>query len=144
MKVWHSRQLKKSKSWGRFWSYQLNSSANSAHLQQKWAKWNELAVLFSLVAPGFWFFQLPWVPNLHFSWNALLPKHLESWHDNLFLSGVCTYYQKLGFPFWRVEIWIQIYQYQQYMQPYFSFYYSFNTAVYLKLYGIHLWFHEGQ
>ena len=22
--------------------------------------------------PWFWFFQLPWVPNLHFSWNPLL------------------------------------------------------------------------
>ena len=28
----HLWQLKKSKSWGPFWSYQLNSTANSAHL----------------------------------------------------------------------------------------------------------------
>ena len=27
------------------------------------------------MAPGFWFVQLPWMPNLHFSWNLLLPKH---------------------------------------------------------------------
>ena len=27
--------------------YQLDSSANPAHLPQKWAKWAELAVLFS-------------------------------------------------------------------------------------------------
>jgi hypothetical protein len=28
----HPWQLKKSKSWGPFWSCQLNSTANSAHL----------------------------------------------------------------------------------------------------------------
>ena len=43
----HLWQSKKSKSWGPFWSYQLNSTANSAYSQQKWAKWAELAVLFS-------------------------------------------------------------------------------------------------
>ena len=40
-------QLKKSKSWGRFWSYQLSSTANSAYPPRKWAKWAELAVLIS-------------------------------------------------------------------------------------------------
>ena len=40
-------QLKKSKSWGPFWSYQLNSTANLAHLPRNRAKWVELAVLFS-------------------------------------------------------------------------------------------------
>jgi hypothetical protein len=45
----HPWQLKKSKSWGPFWSYQLNSSAaNPVHLPKTWAKWTELAVLFSL------------------------------------------------------------------------------------------------
>ena len=34
MKVWHPWQLKKSKSWGPFWSYQLNSTANQANLAQ--------------------------------------------------------------------------------------------------------------
>jgi hypothetical protein len=43
----HPWQLKKIKSWGPFWSYQLNSTANLAHLPQKWAKWAELAVQFS-------------------------------------------------------------------------------------------------
>ena len=47
MKVWHHWQLKKSKSWGPFLSYQLNNTANSAHIPRKWAKWAELAVLFS-------------------------------------------------------------------------------------------------
>ena len=37
-------RLKKSKSWEPFWSYQLDNTANSAHLPQKWA---ELAMLFS-------------------------------------------------------------------------------------------------
>ena len=32
MSNWHLWQLKKIKSWGPFWSYQLNSTANSAHL----------------------------------------------------------------------------------------------------------------
>ena len=45
-KVWHPWQLKKLKSWGPFWSYHLNSTANSAHLSQKQAKWPKLAVLF--------------------------------------------------------------------------------------------------
>ena len=31
----HLWQLKKSKSWGPFWSYKLNSTANPAHLPQK-------------------------------------------------------------------------------------------------------------
>jgi len=34
----HPWQLKKSKSREPFWSYQLNSTANSAHLPQNWAK----------------------------------------------------------------------------------------------------------
>ena len=34
----HPRQLKKWKSWEPFWSYQLNSTANPAHLPQNWAK----------------------------------------------------------------------------------------------------------
>ena len=39
--------IEKIKFWGPFWSYQLNSTANSAYSPQKWAKWAELAVLFS-------------------------------------------------------------------------------------------------
>ena len=42
----HPGQLKKLKSWGPFWSYQLNSTANLAHLPQNWAKLAKLAVLF--------------------------------------------------------------------------------------------------
>ena len=38
---------KKSKFRGPFWSYQLNSTTNSAYSPQKWAKWAELVVLFS-------------------------------------------------------------------------------------------------
>ena len=60
---------KKSKFLGTFWSYQLNSTTNSAHLPRKWAKWAELAVLFSWYLQNglqdFDFFQLPWVPNIH-------------------------------------------------------------------------------
>ena len=35
----HPWQLKKSKSWGPFWSYQLNSTANLANLAKFWGKW---------------------------------------------------------------------------------------------------------
>ena len=44
MKVWHPWQLKRQNTGEGFWSYQLNSTANPAHLPRKWAK---LAVLFS-------------------------------------------------------------------------------------------------
>ena len=47
MNIRHPGQLKKIKSWGPFWSYQLNSTANLAHLPRKWPKLAELAVLFS-------------------------------------------------------------------------------------------------
>jgi hypothetical protein len=49
MKVWHPWQLKKSNSWGPFWSYLLNSdsTANSAHFAGFLGKWAKLAVLFS-------------------------------------------------------------------------------------------------
>ena len=43
----HPWQLKKSNSWEPFWSYQLNSTANPAHLPPNWAKLAKLAVLFS-------------------------------------------------------------------------------------------------
>ena len=39
--------IEKSKSWVPFWSYQLNSTANPAHLPQNWAKLAKSAVLFS-------------------------------------------------------------------------------------------------
>ena len=47
MKVWHSWQLKKS--WGPFWSYQLNSTANSAHFARFLGKWAKLSVLLSIL-----------------------------------------------------------------------------------------------
>ena len=39
--------IEKIKILGPFWSYQLDSTANSAHLPKKWVKRTELAVLFS-------------------------------------------------------------------------------------------------
>ena len=47
IKVWHPWQLKKPKSWGPFWSYQLISTTNSAHLANFCGKWAELAELSS-------------------------------------------------------------------------------------------------
>ena len=46
----HPLQLKKSKSWEPFGSYQLNSTANPAHLPQNWAKLAKLAKLAVLVS----------------------------------------------------------------------------------------------
>ena len=39
----HPLQLKKSKSWEPFWSYQLNSTANLVNLAQFWGKWAGLS-----------------------------------------------------------------------------------------------------
>ena len=39
--------IEKIKTLGPFWSYQIDSTANPAHLPRKWAKKAELAVLFS-------------------------------------------------------------------------------------------------
>ena len=47
-KVWHPWKLKKLNSWGPFWSYQLNSKANSAHFAKFFGKWAKLAVLFAV------------------------------------------------------------------------------------------------
>jgi hypothetical protein len=47
MNIRHPGQLKKLKSWWPFWSYQLNSTANLAHLPRNRAKSAESAVLFS-------------------------------------------------------------------------------------------------
>ena len=44
----HPWQLKKSKPWRPFWSYQLNSTANSVHLGHFWGKWAWLGLLSSL------------------------------------------------------------------------------------------------
>ena len=49
----HPWQLKKSKSWGPFWSYQLNSTGNLAHLAHFLGKWAGLAVLFNCVANAY-------------------------------------------------------------------------------------------
>ena len=47
MNNWQPWQLKKSKSWEHFWSYQPNSTADLANLAQFWGKWARLTVLFS-------------------------------------------------------------------------------------------------
>ena len=48
--------------------------------------------------PGFWFFQWPWMPNLHFSWNQLLPKLPKKL---TFLSGVWDKSQPSPWPMFR-------------------------------------------
>ena len=63
--------MEKIKILGAIWSYQLNSTANSAYSLKKWAKWAKLAVLFNWQLQNgphnFDFFQLPWVPIIHLS-----------------------------------------------------------------------------
>ena len=80
MKVWHPWQLKKLKSWGPFWSYQLNCIANSAHLAHYRSEWNGLDWQCFLAGSSktspriLIFFQLPWVPIIHLS---LFPLSIE-------------------------------------------------------------------
>ena len=50
--IWHLGQLKKLKSWEPFGSYQLNSTANPAHLPQNWAKLAVLFRFFSIAMDG--------------------------------------------------------------------------------------------
>ena len=56
----------------------LNSTANLAYSFRKWAKWAELAMLFSWQLQNgpqnFDFFQLPWVQIIHLS---LFPLFIE-------------------------------------------------------------------
>ena len=77
MKVWHQWQLKKSKSWGPFWSYQLDSTANSAHF----ARFLGSAVW--LVAPKrpprIWYFSIVLGAEYFFMWNSLLRMHPHFW-----------------------------------------------------------------
>ena len=50
--------IEKIKILGAVWNYQLNSTANSAHLPRNWAKWAALAVLAgsSKTDPRIWIF----------------------------------------------------------------------------------------
>ena len=63
MYYWHPWQLKKSKSWELFWSYQLDSTADLANLAKFWGKRAELAVLLSWLlqndSQDFHFFDCP-------------------------------------------------------------------------------------
>jgi len=47
MNNWHPWQLKKSKSWEPFWSYQLDITADLVNLAKFWGKRAGLVVLFS-------------------------------------------------------------------------------------------------
>ena len=91
----HPWPLKKSKSWGPFWSYQQNSTANSANPPRKWAKWAELVVLFSWQLQkgpqDFDFFnchgcKILISAEIHYFLSAL-----KSCHNNFLLSRVKNY-----------------------------------------------------
>ena len=72
----HCHWKNKNPGWGPFWSYQLNSTANSAHLARFWGKWADwhcfLVGSSNVRPPGFWFFQLPCLPIIHLMWKALI------------------------------------------------------------------------
>ena len=94
MKVWHPWQFRKSKSWGPFWSYQLNSTANSAHFAQflcNGPNWQCCSAGSSKTAPRILiFFNCPvyWVFILCEIHCCLCPP--KSWHNNSSLGSVCT------------------------------------------------------
>jgi hypothetical protein len=77
---WHPWQLKKSKSWGPFWRYHLNSSANPAHLAHfrgKWAGSSEAApriLIFSIASGANYSFE---VKNIEI-WGPAFFKHNNS------------------------------------------------------------------
>ena len=71
---------KKSKSWWLFWNYQLNSTANSAHLAHFRGKWAGLAVLVAPKRPpGFWFFSTALGADYSFE-----GKNIEIWAPTFF------------------------------------------------------------
>ena len=95
MNIRHPGQLKKWKSWEPFWSYQLNSTANPAHLPQNWAKfevnrldWQSCLAGSSKMAPRILIFSI--VIRL-FIWGK---KNIEIWvlaffkHNNSFVATV--------------------------------------------------------
>jgi hypothetical protein len=58
MNNWNPWQLKKSKSWGPFWSYQLDSTANSALYLKNWPNWLCCLAGSSKTAPRILFFSI--------------------------------------------------------------------------------------
>ena len=52
--------IEEKKIWGLFWSYQLNSAANSAYSPRKWAKWagSSTILIFSIAMGAEYSFEL--------------------------------------------------------------------------------------
>ena len=98
------KKFKKSKSWGPFWSYRLNSTANSAHLRVKWA---ELALLSSWSLQNgpqdFDFFNCTMVADYSFDM-----KNIDVWaptffkHNNSFIATVSFRLKSLTNGRWRL------------------------------------------
>ena len=95
----HPWQLKKSKFWGPFWSYQLNSTANSAYSPQKWVKWVKLAVLFNWqLQNGPQNFSIAMGVNYSFEFvfiEIYAPQFIG--HNKIFLGSVRNNLADLGF-----------------------------------------------
>ena len=80
-------------------SYLPNSTTNSAHLPQKWAKWAELAVLFrgsSKTAPKILIFLIAIGANYSFEPNSIetyAPQFFR--HNHLFFGGVLNAHREI-------------------------------------------------
>ena len=94
MNICHPGQLEKRKSWGPFLSYQLNSTANPAHLPWKWAKWAHWQCCLagsSKTAPRILIFSIAMGADYLFE-----VKNIEIWvpaffkHNNLSVATVLT------------------------------------------------------
>ena len=83
---------KKLKSWGPFWSYQLNCNANSVPLAHFRGKWAGLAVLFSIsskTAPRILIFSIAMGADYSFELNSIETYASQFFgHNNLFLVSV--------------------------------------------------------
>ena len=129
MNIRHPGQLKKSKSWGPFWSYWLKSTANFAHLPKNQVKWAELAVLFS--------WQLQNGPQDFDLFNSngcqtfiLYEIHcylspLKSCHNNSFLGSVSDHIRNV----------LSRLQYKLHNSFYFQFLFLLTTAVFSLLFN---------
>ena len=91
MKVRHPGQLKKWKFWEPFWTYRLNSTANTAHLPQNWAKLACFAGS-SKTAPRIFIFSIV-LGSEYSSYVKSIATYVcppKSWYNNSFLGGVAT------------------------------------------------------
>ena len=98
----HSGQLKK---WKSFWSYQhCQSSPFTSNLGQIGQIGSAVQLVAPKGLPGFWFFQLQWVPIIHFMWNPLSPMRAHFCH--LIISAVSSVWFEIRYlPHYKYLTW---------------------------------------